>query len=46
MSHSQVSLRVAGVWLAIASLLLGASLALHGPPATHTDAQMKIIQAS
>ncbi len=43
MSHSQVSLRVAGIWLAVASLLLAASLALHGAPATQSDTQMKII---
>jgi hypothetical protein len=43
MSHSQVSLRVAGIWLAVGSLLLAASLVLHGPLATHTDTQMKII---
>jgi len=43
MSHSQVSLRVAGSCLAVASLLLITSLVFHGPLATHTDTQMRII---
>jgi hypothetical protein len=43
MSHSHPSLRVAGMWLALGSFLLLASLVFHGPLATHTDAQMRII---
>ena len=43
MLHSQTSLRVAGIWLALGSLLLAGSLVFHGPPATHMDAQMKVI---
>src|SRR5919197_581899 len=43
MPHSHISLRVAGTWLALGSFLLAAALVFHGPPATHTDTQMKII---
>lgn len=43
MARADVSRRVAGAWLAIASLLLAVGLVFHGPPAVNLGDQMKII---
>jgi hypothetical protein len=43
MSHADTDLRVAGSWLAIASLLLAGALATHGPLAHDLSEQMKVI---
>ena len=41
MSHTNTAVRVAGTWLAIASLLLIAALIIHGPLAPDLGEQMK-----
>lgn len=43
MSYTETRMRVAGAWLAIASLLLAVALAFHGPPAADMGEQLKII---
>jgi len=45
MSHADTGTRVAGAWLAVASLLLAGVLALHGPLAPSMDEQMMMIAA-
>ena len=43
--HADIGPRVAGMWLAVASLLLAAVLAFHGPLAPNLSEQMKVIAA-
>ena len=43
MSHADTSVRVAGAWLAVASLLLAGVLAFHGPLAPDLEQQMRVI---
>lgn len=45
MSHADRGIRVAGAWLAVASLLLAGALAFHGPLAPDLDEQMRVIAA-
>ena len=46
MPNAGTGVRVAGAWLAIASILLGGVLAFHGPLVADLDAQMGIIAAA
>ena len=46
MSHTHTGMRVAGGWLAIASLLLGAGLVLHGPIDPDMGQQMQVVADS
>jgi hypothetical protein len=43
MPHANTSVRVAGIWLAIASALMVAALVFHGPIAHDLNEQMKMI---
>lgn len=46
MPNAGARVRVAGAWLAVASLLLGGALAFHGPLAADLDGQMRMIAAA
>ena len=43
MSHSEKGMRVAGVWLALASIILALALVFHGPPSPDLGVQMRHI---